>query len=58
MLQLRDTISEVFDTNALQLPLGSVTVGRLCETLFQFCSVHCPQRKTGLKTGIETSGRR
>src|SRR5438876_8281062 len=36
MLQLRDAISEVFAAaNALQLALGLMTVGRLCETLFQ-----------------------
>ena len=35
MLQLRDAISEAFAAaNALQLPLGLMTVGRLCETLF------------------------
>jgi len=27
MLQLRDAISQAFDTNALQLPLGLMTVG-------------------------------
>jgi hypothetical protein len=50
MLQLRDAISEAFaPANALQLLLGLMIVGRLCETLFQCCSVRCPQRKPGSK---------
>jgi hypothetical protein len=53
MLQLRDAISEAFDTNALQLPLRLVTTGRLCETRFQCCSVRCPQRKTGSKPELK-----
>jgi len=55
MLQLRDAISEAFDTKALQLPLGLMTLGRLCETLFQCCSARCPQWKTWLKSGTEKS---